>query len=115
YTYAAQFFISLVVYKARGHNSCLHTCTLDNDVYHIPPSLLTPCPLPFPPTPLPYLNFIYSSHALPPYPTMKQLPYIRENIWHLFFGDWLTSLSIIFSNAIHLFTCKCHEFILFYC
>jgi hypothetical protein len=30
------------------------------------------------------------------------LPYMKENIWFLFFWDWITSLNMMSSNCIHL-------------
>ncbi len=101
YTYRAQFLYFWLYTKFIHTNSCLYTCTLGNNDHHIPPSFLTTCPFPSPPTPLSYLEFTCSSLVPPSYPTISQPPYIREDVRHLVFWDWLTSLSISCTNVIH--------------
>ncbi len=96
-------FSYLWLYTKYTHiNSCLHTCILENDAHYIPPSFLTPCPLLSPPIPLPYLEFIYSSHAPHSLPHYESVTLYQRKHSAFVFGDWLTSLSIIFPNSINL-------------
>ena len=73
---------------------------LSNKHHLIPPSFLSPYPLPFC-----LLLFVPSKllHSYDPrFPVMVQHPLIKENIRALVFWDWLTSFSTKFSNSIHL-------------
>ena len=98
YTNGIHLFVSMVVHDVDSHHSCNHICTLGNDVCLIPPSFIPPPLLPL--IPICNLQFLHSS--LTPHPIVYHHLLIRENIWPLVLGDQLISLSMIFSNSIHL-------------
>ena len=91
------YILFLCLYMKQRHTICV--------IIHLPRVIVLDsfCYFSLPPTPLIPLQSPSSLHScLLPTPYMCHHPLISEIIRPLFFCNWLTSLSMIFSNFIHL-------------